>query len=182
MSTLEEFMAAPPGSTASGQSAIKTFDDDAMPWMTRGYKWLSDKEMAENGYVLDTPAPKTAREALDLAWELAHPVKEGQVIPKGTDYLVRYGKGERPAPARTGSDRFASEYDEARARTMDPLPEPTPDWLDAPAVLAFVKGHGGDPQVFERENKTGTQWLRDTKVYRWDELTVVTPLYPKEDA
>lgn len=123
--------------------------------------------------------PKTAREALDLAWELAHPVKEGDVIPKGTDYLVRYGKGERPATARTGSDRFASEYDEARARTLDPLPEPTPDWLDAPAVIAFVKGHGGDPQVFSRENKTGTQWLRDTKVYRWDELTVVTPLYQK---
>ena len=36
-----------------------------------------------------------------------------------------------------------------------------------------------DPQVFVRENKTGTQWILDTKVYRWDELINVIPLYPK---
>lgn len=176
--TFEEFENAPSGATATdpdGRVAVKTFDDDIDPWMTRDYKWLSDTEMAENGYVLGPLPPATAREALDLAWSLAHPVKEGQVIPAGTDYLVSRN-GERPATMRTNLDQFASKTDETNRRTLDPLPE----WRDAPAVIAFVKGHDGDPQVFARENKTGTQWLRDTKVYRWDELADVVPLYPKE--
>lgn len=35
------------------------------------------------------PRPRTAREALDLAWELAHPVEAGQTLPDGTRFLMR---------------------------------------------------------------------------------------------
>ena len=102
--------------------------------------------------------PKNAREALDLAWELAHPVKAEQTLPYGTQSLWRDPDGRLSVG---GSDVYTvSRKDAHKIRTLDPIPEPTPDWLDAPAVIAFVKGHGGDPQVFSRENKTGTQWLR----------------------
>ena len=186
MSTLEEFEAAPVGATVTSPylTVVKTGLTVA-PWVGelrypgghRSMERASSESLVRARFTLDpTPAaPTTAREALDLAWELAHPVKEGQAIPKGTRVIDHSGGTVDEYIA--GGDWVPR--DPANFRTLDPLPEPTPDWLDAPAVMALVKGRVGDPQVFARKNKTGTQWLRDTKVYRWDELTVVTPLYPK---
>ena len=131
---------------------------------------------------MSTTPPTTAQEALDLAWELAHPVKEGQHIPEGTRLLDRSGGNDFSAYT-TLADITINAREALTVRTQDPLPDPEPDWLDALAVMAFVKGRDScaDPQVFARENKTGTQWLRDTKVYRWTELVGVVPLCPKED-
>lgn len=62
----------------------------------------------------------TAREALALAWELAHPVREGQVIPAGTEVLAQshqmlwvYGRAD--------GEQVATANDEANVRTLDPL-------------------------------------------------------------
>ena len=149
MSTLEEFENAPIGATASdpdGRTAVKTphkewpwslFDEDG-----ERIAHASNHHMATQGWTLDpTPAvPATAREALDLAWELAHPVKEGQVIPKGARAIDHSGGTVDEYIA--GGDWVPR--DPANFRTLDPLPEPTPDWLDAPAVLANVVGRAVD--------------------------------------
>ena len=73
---------------------------------------------------------------------------------------------------------------ERRDYTLDPLPDPEPDWLGAPAVMARLGNwiSCADPQVFTRKDKTGTQWTREAGVYHWTELEEVTPLYPKEEA
>lgn len=125
--------------------------------------------------------PKTAQEALERAWDLAHPVKAGQTITSGTRYLHRSDL----YPISAGVvviERQASLNDEATFRTLDPLPEPEarPEWTNAPAVLAFYLDYGC--LLFERENETGTQWVRNNKVYHWYELEDAVPLYPKEDA
>ena len=80
-------------------------------------------------------------------------------------------------PHRAEFDRWLDQV-KAEACTLDPLPDPEPDWLDAPAVLA-VCNDSMDRAVLVRENEAGTQWVRDTKVYRRDELIDVVPLYPK---
>ena len=182
MSTIEDFENAPVGSTATspnGNIAIKTSRRD-LEWSVydpRG--WYRDNYRSAEMvlYTLTPAAPTTAREALDLAWELGHEVKEGQTIPEGTRYLEFPNSEMREYTAPISLD--ISPIFVPKVRTLDPLPDPKPDWANAPAVVAFVKGRVGDPQVFSRENEDGTQWVRDTKVYHWTELIDVTPLYPK---
>ena len=129
--------------------------------------------------------PKTAREALALAWELAHPVNSGDVIPKDMTCLKDNGDCITTVDHPTDWTPMFPE----NIRTIDPLPDPEPDWLDADAVVAFVKGQVScvDPQVFARANKTGAQGPHDgywrsslTGLhYHWTDLIDVTPLYPK---
>ena len=183
MSTIEDFESAPIGATAThqttGNRAMKISHPERL-WFTANRTYFNDEQMRLCGYTLDSveTGPVSAREALNLAWELAHEVKEGQIIPAGTRFLEFSNSKLKEYVAQANieiSPNFAS------VRTLDPLPDPEPDWLDAPAVMARVEGWVSchDPQVFTRENKTGTQWVLDTKVYRWDELIDVVPLYPK---
>lgn len=124
-------------------------------------------------------APTTAQEALDLAWELAHPVEEGQTIPSGADYLFRHGLGYN-LEVQLG-DRKIDSLDAGIFRTLDPLPDPLPDWTKAPAVLARVKGwvSCANPQAFTRGGEDGHDWWLNLQLYKWSDLEEVTPLYPK---
>ena len=188
MNTTEDFKNAPLGAIATipyGGRAMKIYDGERR-WITsRGIRW-NDKEMELRGYTLDPlePAPTTAREALDLAWELAHEVEEGQTIPAGTDYLVSRNGG-CPATMRSGLNQRALKSDERHLRTLDPLPEPEPepepepDWLDAPAVLASDKRDDtGDCHTWI--NVGDGEWVSASGEYAlWSSLRDVTPLYPK---
>lgn len=185
MSTIEEFKAAPVGATASdpdGRAAVKTphkewhwslFDEDGER-IAHG----SHHHMATQGWTLDPAptAPTSAREALDLAWELAHPVKAGQVIPGGTDAISARSEVENVYGA-TLIDQVADKFDELHTRTLDPLPEPAPDWLDAPAVLA-AHAYRDDQVLWE--NCDGIFVNATLGEAEWSELRDVTPLYPKE--
>lgn len=182
MSTFEEFESAPVGATAThpdGRRVIKT-TGAICPWHTTNGTFLYDYEIVD--YVLDPAPPSTAREALDLAWHLAYPVREGQVIPAGTMYLARYSDEtisiNTPAVDRKGP------LNNPRCRTLDPIPDPTPDWLDAPAVIARIDNwHScADPQVFARRDyhDAPSEWrCNGAESYPWQELRDVTPLYPK---
>ena len=126
MSTIRDFENAPVGATAtslSGNRAVKMGDGEQR-WITRGGGHWSDKEMARWGYTLDQPAPATAREALDLAWELAHPVREGQKIPAGTLYMQRT---KVPRGVVEALLPFTVWGEAAPIRTLDPLPDPEPE-------------------------------------------------------
>ena len=184
MSTIQEFENAPIGATATapnGDIALNTgrFAFDWAVYDPRGGFCGLRRSADMGGFTLNPAAPTTACEALDLAWELAYPVKEGQVIPAGTRYLEIHNTELRETSLPR--DIRVSHGLVPKVRTIDPLPDPKPGWVDAPAVVAFVKGRVGDPQVFSRGNETGTQWVRDSKVYHWYELIGVVPLYPKED-
>lgn len=186
MNTVEDFKNAPVGTTAThkatGNRAMK-MDDSEQGWIIRVEDYLADEEMVSWGYTLDPigPRPASAHEALDLAWELAHEVKPGQVIPWGTR-LLKFEGPEILAYTAQRDLKIMSEF-AATLRTLDPLPEsepePEPDWLDAPAVMARVAGWPSyhDPQVFTRGNEIGTQWVLDTKFYHWSELVGVTPQF-----
>lgn len=126
-------------------------------------------------------APTTAREALDLAWSLAHVVREGQTIPKGAKYLERYVSGVREYVAHHDVNVLPAWVE--KIRTLDPLPDPEPDWLDAPAVKARVKGY---PVLFTLVPVDGPRHHRwhspvkgEGETFDWQDLTDVTPLYPK---
>ena len=185
MSTFEEFESAPVGATAThddGGRAMKRGNVERR-WVLQSGLDMTDKEMERWGYTLDPAPPSTAREALDLAWELAHPVKPGQVIPKGTRYLAFTSPGLREYTACV--DREIRPELAPITRTLEPLPDPTPDWLDAPAVLARVDGWSScaDPQVFARHDYHGapSEWrYNGAESFSWQELRDVTPLYPKE--
>ena len=182
MSKIEDFENASAGATATndlGHRALKTVDQ-ILPWTNSQDNYLRNTEMADEGYTLETPAPESAREALDLAWVLAHPVKPGQVIPEGTQYLMLSGDGLMEFAAHT--DFKISPGLAPVIRTLEPLPEPEPDWLDAHAVLARHVKHAPDSRPSLWANLGDGLWGHVDTTKRaevWD-LRDVTQLYPKE--
>ena len=185
MSTIEDFKNAPIGATAIRKDrlmAIKIGDGERY-WLTPVGTYLDDEEMMILGYTLKQIIPTTAHEALDLAWDFAHEVKPGQVIPKGTRFLEVTGTGLKEYTAQT--DFKISPVVAPRIRTLEPLPEPEPDWIDAPAVMARVHNwHScADPQVFTRYDFEGepSKWVcnEEKTEFNWIDLVDVTPLYPK---
>ena len=139
MNTVEDFKKAPAGATATGPigRAMKMVEVDRYwmadrYWMSQDGVYFSDVTMEFWGFTLDLPTPTTAREALALAWKLAHPVREGQAIPKGTRYLKR---------TDSGLAEFTAEFDfkvVSTVRTLEKLPDPEPDWQDAPTTASVV--------------------------------------------
>ena len=179
---MADFEYAPVGATATngvGSRAMKMSDIERR-WILPTGVHYNDVEMVGRGYTLDSPVPTTAREALGLAWELAHPVEEGRIIPAGMDYLVSRNGG-RPATMRSGLNQRALKSDERNLRTLDPLPDPEPDWLDAPAVLATCGCRG--VELWQPHDEKDGMWVSASGEYAlWSSLRHVTPLYPREDS
>ena len=187
MSKIEDFENASAGATAIndlGHRALKTVDQ-TLPWTNSQDNYLRNTDMADEGYTLDQSASTTAREAVELAWELAYEVKEGQVIPEGA-WLVERRDNKITVEKNTFFDITVDEWGAENIRTVEPLPDPKPDWLNAPAVLALVNGwmSGANPQVFTRYDYEAapSEWLYNgsEKPFRWQDLRDVVPLYPKE--
>ena len=181
MSTVEDFKNAPGGAIATspyGGRAMKIYGG-AWHWITSRGNRLNDTEMELQGYTLGpAPAPTTAREALDLAWELAHEVEKGQSIPSGTEYLLRHGPGYLLEVAH-GARRI-DVIDAENIRTLDPCLDPVPDWYDAPAVLAWRRW---DDVRREKVWSKADECYKSTdgEIIDWTDLCDVTPLYPRED-
>lgn len=187
MSTVEDFRGAPVGATAThadGSRAVK-IDDGEQSWMLRTGAYVQDELVEQRGYTLDPPTPTTAREALYLAWELAHEVKPGQVIPKGTRCLEFSitGLKEYAAYRDFGADLELASI----VRTLEPLPEPEPDWLDAPAAYArcgYCSHEDYGLQItLHGPVLNGQKWecAECQTATDWSNLRDVTPLYPKEE-
>ena len=179
MSTIEDFENAPIGATATdprGRKAVK-MAFDAGRWELENGWALGEYGMCKRGFTLDpAPAPATAQEALDLVWGLAHPIKEGQEVPIGTECIAKVRDGEYMTYRSLKPFDGVSRPGWAEARTLDPLPEPEPDWLDAPAVMAHAEDE--EPHVWVNVDAQG--W-RDEHGHtrRWTALRDVDPLYPK---
>ena len=190
MNTTEDFENAPIGATATapnGDIAINTgkyaFDWALCDSHGRLYGLLRSDEI--EGFTLNPVAPTTAREALELAWELAHPMKEGHEVPIGTECIAKVREGEFLAYRSLKRFDGVSRPGWAEARTLDPLPEPLPDWLDAPAILASYPLCADTEQVgiWIPSDKDGRwEWPLQEGEFtaHWSELENVTPLYPKE--
>lgn len=181
MSTIEDFKNAPIGATASSAETnaryVKNSDDRWLLFDGRGYLLVDKYYLQYEGFTLSPAAPTTAREVLELVWELAHPVKEGQTIPVGTWMIER--RGDRFAVGKNDYfDATANDWDVKSRRALDPIPDPEPDWLNAHAVLASMD-----------ECSWQKVWLPSTlgnwkctccdAERHWSELEDVTPLYPK---
>ena len=183
MSTIEDFENAPVGSTATspnGNIAIKTSRRD-LEWSVydpRG--WYRDNYRSAEMvlYTLTPAAPTTAREALDLAWELAHEVKEGQTIPEGTRYLEFPNSEMREYTAPISLDISPALV--PKVRTLEPLPDPEPDWLDAPAVLAECDCSPGEQTVYVNYSEIAWTCTDCDNPINPEDMKNVTPLYPKD--
>lgn len=57
-------------------------------------------------------------------WEQSHRVEAGQLIPPGTHVIYE-----------TRRLLYVEEAHEEAVRTLAQLPDPLPDWVDAPAIL-----------------------------------------------
>lgn len=116
--------------------------------------------------------PKTSREALALAWELAHRLKDGQLIPAGTECMVRFEDGDiRSYTTRTDDTAQESKYPGQETRTFEPLP----DWLSAPAVHATCGCHG--TELWQPHNAKDGLWVNMRGEHaHWTSLRDVTPL------
>ena len=182
MSTIRDFESAPIGATATNSYGVRAMKmpRTELRWILPSGIYVDEQSMVKWGYTLDSahaPGPTTAREALDLAWELAHEVKPGQSIPKGTRYLRLYN-GETQTYTSTWGFEITPEFVPV-IRTLDPVPDPEPDWLKAPAVIATTRWC--DTELWLPE--TGGYYWECTHcddVRFWRDLTDVTPLYPKE--
>ena len=181
MNTIEDFKNAPVGATAThalASRAMKTNNGDG-GWVTPSGNYFSDEGMVNWGYTLDRPAPTTAREALDLAWELAHEVKSGQHIPEGT-HLLDHPDHDNLSAYTTKVGFIVNAQEALSIRTLEPLPDPEPDWVDAPAVLATTVDNDNHRTFV---NVGNNRWRTiGEKSYTWTDLTNVTPLYPKEQS
>lgn len=179
MSPIENFKNAPSEATAThkvtGSRAVKIVDDC---WLLSNGFYVDDEEM-EN-YTLDPVTPATAREALDLAWELAYEVKPGQVVPKDARYLEFSSFGLKESTAHR--DLRISPELAPIVRTLDPLPDPEPDWADALVVLARHAKEEPDSPPSLWANLGGGMWghVETTKRATVRDLRDVTPLYPEE--
>lgn len=190
MSTTEDFENAPIGATATrggGLRAMKLGGVVQRRWIFQNGFYMTNKEMENWGYTLDplSSQPTSAQEALELAWELAYPVKEGQIVPEDTDYI---SKTATALMCRASIDSFTvSTWDEGKFRTLEPLPDPEPDWLDAPAVFAhcgYCSHEDYGPQMtLHGSVLEGQKWdcAECQTTTDWSALSHVTPLYPKED-
>lgn len=189
MSTIEEFDNAPVGATATSPDGRKIYRREAKTlggadWAHEAWDaalWTDADGLAHFGYTLGpapSPAPTSAREALDLAWNLAHEVKEGQHIPEGTRLLDRSYRNDLSAYA-TLVDIIINARESFTIRTLEPLPDPEPDWLDAPAVLAHTDND--DTRRVWTARRDG-QWASTSHTYtrHWRGLRDVSPLYSKE--
>ena len=175
MSTFEDFEKAPAGATAYREDvglAMKV-GELFKSWVIPDGSFLTSVQMEIWGFTL-----MSAREALDLAWELAYPVREGQKIPAGTLYLQRT---KVPRGVVEALLPFTVWGEAAPIRTLEPLPDPEPDpepdWLDAPAVLAVCNDIMARAVFVRRGND---QWRSEFYDVGTADLRDVTPLYPKE--
>ena len=185
MNTIEDFKNAPIGATATSPNGNMAFKNGR-----RTFEWfifdsrgrpcdnLHNDEMV--GFTLTPVAPTTAREALALAWEFSDPMKEGHDLPIGTECIAKVRDGEFMVYRSKKPFDGVSRPGWAEARTLDPLPDPEPDWLDAPAVLARAECFS-----YRRTWVPAGDgyWVSvEDGLTNWDALIDVTPLWPKEDA
>ena len=182
MSKIEDFENAPIGATATypdGSKAVKMGDGE-WGWVAPARFYYNDEEMVYWNYTLDPTAPESARGALDLAWELAYEVKPGQVIPAGTRFMEFYNSTLKEYIAY--SDREIIYTLAPITRTLEPLSDTEPDWLDAPAVLAGFDGWSHDEREVFIPTDPHNHWTRvgSSLTSHWSDLRDVTPLYPKE--
>ena len=188
MSTFQDFENAPVGATArrpGSPVAVKvSFRPTTKGNWDDGLVKMSPETLVDYDYILDpepTPAPTTAREALDLAWNLAYPIKEGRFIPEGVRYVRRSQDGGLVTLTAAG-DWTPDPRHRDGVRTLDRLPEPVPDWLDAPAVLASCRYSDVTREgVFTPSSVHTDRWVLAGTVgaMHWSELRDVTPLYPE---
>lgn len=189
MSTLEELKNAPVGSIArlpnTANIMVKGDPDLEYPWTDLLNAPCTSEEIADLGFSLDpmpTPAPTSAREALDLAWSLAHPVKEGQVIPEGT-WVMHADLDDDGAMEvyKTGPGILEPHKEVGMIRTIDPLPAPLPKWTKAPAVLARHKDSHDhlNQSVWAKASFDSDRWVTGIASAHWSNLRNVTPLWPK---
>ena len=180
MIKIEDFKNAPVGTTATraeGHRAMK-IDDGEQSWITPTGLRVSNEHVWGLAYTLEPPAPTTAREALDMglnvAWDLAHEVKEGQPIPKGTQYLMLHNSGLKECTAQI--DFEIKPYLASITRTLDPLPDPKPDWLNAPAVIAIAESFSYR-RTWVPVGDGYWASVEDGRTH-WSDLRDVAPLYP----
>lgn len=186
MSTIKDFENAPVGATATNEYGLRAIKLNYRgQWASQSGAMWDSGDMERYGYRLDpAPAPTTAREALALAWELAHPVKAGQIIPEDAEFIHLSPSGKYSHfKTRQGGDAVSAQHAH-EFRTLDPLPEPEPAWLDAPAILASHPLCADTEQIgiWIPSNKDDMwEWPVQQGEFsaHWSELEEVTPLYPK---
>ena len=177
MSTIEDFKNAPTGATATLSNGLRIMRTGYFEglWIGQNGSFMSDERAEGMGYILDQPT--TAQEALELAWGLAYEVTVGQVIPEGTRYLESHGDGLKIYTAQRDIKPRSPEL-ASMVRTLEPLPESGPYWLDAPAVLAATS-MCPDQKIWVPTS--GGVWkcscCRDE--LHWYELVGVDPLYSR---
>lgn len=125
----------------------------------------------------NTQPPATAREALDLAWDLAYEVKEGQVIPEGTRYLEFSSLGLKEYVAERSFKISSSEL-VSMLRTLEPFPDQEPVWLDAPLVIAT--GCWCPRGFWEPETDGDWKCVRCQVIRHWSGLRYVVPFNQQE--
>lgn len=72
-------------------------------------------------------AVTTAREALDAAWELAHPAPKGTIIPAETPLVTRGPEGITFIDEGYNFTTRVNGLGDTECRTLTPLPEPEPE-------------------------------------------------------
>lgn len=128
-------------------------DDRTIPWKTAALNWEYRAEKAEQerdelraaavelAPATPDPRPLTAREHLEAAWEAAHVPADG-ILPKGAEYVERYGDGSFYGPLTSGGG-LRADHGVLERRLLDPPAPSRPEWEDAPYVWAdSAQGEG----------------------------------------
>ena len=125
--------------------------------------------------IIENPNPAALIQA---AWDAAHEVPEGAVIPAGMAHIVRW---------HDGTYSFRSEHESIdpgrittfirQFRTLEPLPEPEPEWVKAD----FVWADSCDVRTIYERNETpqGREYWTTTgssASYTRDQVSTLNPV------
>lgn len=97
----------------------------------------------------------TAREALEAAWAVAHPIPEGTIIPAETPLIARGPEGITFIDEGYRLTIKVNGLGETEYRTLTPLPEPKPEpWEQSRYCYA-------DGDIYKRfQDARGVYWMR----------------------
>lgn len=114
----------------------------------------------------------TAREALDAAWELAHPVPVGATIPAENPFIARGPEGITFIDKGYNFTTRVNGLGETEIRTLTQLPEPEPEPWE---LTRFCYANG---VIYKRlQNDNATYWVRggDVDSYSREDLMKRNP-------
>ena len=139
--TAEDFANAEFARHPDGRIAARVDSGDSMPWRVATGSWLSDADMAEEGFVPVREAQPITLDALQAAWEGA---EQGEVADG--DIIIDRSNNGQSISVWLAADGGWHTDDSGGTRILHRAPKPSPP-EGAERLEAMLRALVGDPAL-----------------------------------